>query len=88
MNDIEEEYRELIMQKLAKNQDFALVREDKIRFTPEETMVIRDHVKTSTNGMFRLKQIIGVLRPELKDMLFDSDIRQLLHELETKGVVP
>lgn len=78
----------MIFQKLAENHEFQLIRLDSLQFTPEECLVIRDFVGTSTNGMYRLKQALEVLRPELKGKLLPPDLRVLLGELEKTGVVP
>lgn len=61
---------------------------DSLEFSPEECYVIREKVGTSTNGMFRLKQVLEVLRPELKGKLLPADIRVILQNLEQEGVVP
>ena len=88
LDNIDEESKELVFKKLAANQDFILTKAEKLTFTPEETLVLRDFVRMGTNGVYRLKQIIEVLRPELKGLLFLPDIRKVLQELEGKGVIP
>ena len=88
LRGLDDKQKKKIFEKLAQNNDYVLISINDLAFTPAEIMIIRNHLQTSTRGANRLKQVVEVLRPELKGLLFPPQILQLLHELETSGVVP
>jgi len=51
-------------------------------------MLIRNWLKTGTNGAYRLKQAVEVLGPDLKGVLFPAEIQKILHVQEISDVGP
>ena len=87
-DSIDEDTQEQILQKIADNHNYILIHQGAIQLTPAQVMVVRNWVGTSTNGMYRLKQVLEIFCPELEGKLLPRDIRKILQELEQMGVVP
>ena len=88
MDKLDVGIQEMILQKIADNHDFMLINEEALVLTAVQCMVVRNYVQTSTNGMYRLKQVLEVFCPQLKGKLLPADLRRILQELEQTGVVP
>ena len=88
MDKLDVDIQEMILQKIADNHDFMLINEEALVLTAVQCMVVRNYVQTSTNGMYRLKQVLEVFCPQLKGKLLPADLRRILQELEQTGVVP
>ena len=88
LDKLDVDIQEQILQKIADNHDFMLINEEALVLTAAQCMVVRNYVQTSTNGMYRLKQVLEVFCPQLKGKLLPADLRRILQELEQTGVVP
>ena len=65
-----------------------IITRESLELTPAQCIVIRDYVGTSTNGMYRLKQALEALIPELKGELIPACIRRKISLKEGEGVIP
>ena len=55
INSLDEDTQQQILQKIADNHNHILIDQNSIELTPAQTMVVRNWMGTSTNGMCRMK---------------------------------
>ena len=82
-----EQYME-ILKELAKKLGLLVISRESLQLTPSQCIVIRDYVGTSTNGLYRLKQALEALIPELRGDLMPACIHRKVAVVEGQGVIP
>ena len=88
LKGLSKQHKEQVIQKVADNSGCLLIKYEDLEFSDEEIVVMRNYINVSTNAMYRLKQVLEVLWPELRGKLIPAKIRVILQELENNGVVP
>ena len=61
---------------------------DELQMSVAESVVLRDHVGTGTNGLYRMKQAIEFFCPALKGFILPTNIRRHVSLMERDGVIP
>jgi len=92
LNDVgshgEEVVVELLRGGLAKKQGILFAKKSDLQQSVAQSMVIRDHVGTRTNCLYRIKEAIEIFCPVLKGILLPLNIRRHVSIMERDGVVP
>jgi hypothetical protein len=61
---------------------------DELQMSVATSVVLRDHVGTGTNGLYRMKQAIEFFCPALKGFILPTNIRWHVSLMERDGVIP
>ena len=77
-----------LLRALAKKQDMVFAKKSDLQLSVAQSMVLRDHVGTGTNGLYRLKQALEVLCPALKGIVLPPNIWRHVNKMEIDGIVP
>ena len=88
LKGLSKELKEKVIKKVADNNEYLVTKYEDLEFSDEECVVIRNYINVSTNAMYRMKQVLEVLRPELKGKLYPPSLRVIFQQLENNGVVP
>ena len=77
-----------LLKVLAKKNGLFVAERAKMGLSVAQSIVLRDHVKTSNNGLHRMKQCLEAFAPELKGVLLKPNIKKHVSNMEKQGVVP
>ena len=91
LNDVGAHSDEIVVELLrglAKKQGMLFAKRSDLQLSVAQSMAIRDHVGTGTNGLYRIKQAIEFYCPALKGILLPPNIRRHISIMERDGVVP
>ena len=77
-----------ILHIIAKKHGMLFAHQSDFELSVAQSMAVRDHVGTGTNGLARIKQAIELFCPALKGILLPSNIRRHVSIMERDGVVP
>ena len=77
-----------LMKAIGKKKGFFIAERSKLQLSTVQTVVLRDHVKSSNNGLLRMKQCIETFAPELKGIVLQPNILKHVSNMERYGVVP
>jgi hypothetical protein len=64
-----------LLRSLAKKHGVLFAKQSDFELSVAQSMAVRDHVGTGTNGLARIKQAIELFCPALKGILLPSTIR-------------
>ena len=67
---------------------FFIVDYGELLLSVAQCVAIRDHIRTSSNSLYQLKQALEGLLLVLKDLLIPPNIQNKVLEKEREGVVP
>ena len=77
-----------ILRSIAKKHGMLFAKQSDFEIVVAQSMAVRDHVGTGTNGLTHIKQTIELFCPALKGILLPSNIRRHVSIMERDGVVP
>ena len=77
-----------LLRMLSKKEGMILVKKTDLQLSVAQSMVLRDHVGTGTNGLYCMKQAIEIFCPALKGIVLPPNIRHHVSLMERDGVVP
>ena len=77
-----------ILKIIARRSNIFVAKCSDVQLSIPQSIALRDHVITGTNGLYRLKQALDAFAPALKGILIRPNIRQHVSRMECNGVVP
>ena len=75
-----------VLTMVAKKFDSVLLKKSETELDGHQCIALRDHMKGSTNSLYRMKQTLGAFIPGLS--LLPNNIRKVVGSIEQEGVVP
>jgi hypothetical protein len=77
-----------LLKALCKKEGMIFAPRSDFQLSVAQSLVLRDHVGTGTNGLYRMKQAIEIFCPALKGIVLPPNIRRHVSLMERDGVVP
>ena len=77
-----------MLKALGKRLGLFFAKKEDLQMSLAQSVVLRDHVKTGTNGLYRMKQAIKFFCPALKGFIIPPSIRANVSLMENDGVIP
>ena len=77
-----------LLKVIAKKKGLFIAERKKLSLNTAQTVVLRDHVKSSNNGLLRMKQCIECFAPDLKGILLQPNVLKHVSNMEKLGVFP
>lgn len=74
------------LRSLAKVFGYSILKNSDVRLDANQCVALRDHMKATTNGIYRLKQSLDAFIPGLQ--IIPPNVRQIISSAERKGVIP
>ena len=70
-----------LLKMLARKEGMMFAKKSDFQLSVAQSLVLRDHVGTGTNGVYRMKQALKIFCPALKGIVLPPNIHQLLESL-------
>ena len=77
-----------LLRAMGKKKGLFMAERAKLSLSTAQSVVLRDHVKSSNNGLLRIKQCIECFAPDLKGILLQPNILKHVSNMKKHGVVP
>ena len=75
-----------VLKLVAKHFDCVILKKSAAELDGHQCIAMRDHMKGSTNALYRMKQTLGAFIPELS--ILPANIRKVVGSIEKEGVIP